>query len=82
MDRITPPRCEDCGRDPWVCESCNDYQCACPLPWMLLLKKRPKFMLRVHYDKMGNPYGPPKDLILQYPDADDDIKWLIESEYA
>ena len=39
-------------------------------------------MVRKHYDKTGRAYPAPKDLILEYPDEADDIKWLIESEYA
>lgn len=82
MDRFKPPRCEACGREPWLCPTCGDYQCACPAPWTLLLpKKKQRYMPRAHYDRDGRPYraqfidGYNHDT---YPSEAADLKWLIE----
>lgn len=54
--RVVPPKCEHCGRDPWLCPSCGDYQCACHVAWMGESKLAKKLPIRVHYNKQGVPY--------------------------
>ena len=82
MMRIKPANCSVCGREPWLCESCGDYQCGCPLPWLVQRTKNHRIVPRVHYDKSGKRYPVPANLdVSPYPDDSDeeDITWLIES---
>jgi hypothetical protein len=83
MVRVKPPTCSVCGREPWICPTDGDYQCACLNPYMMRLprEKRPKIIPRVHYDKTGKPY---KAQFIDfededYPDDEEDIRWLIET---
>ena len=60
--RVKPPRCKNCGTEPYICESDGDYQCRCILPWLLEpdggRPKRggPGRLIRVHYKRDGTPY--------------------------
>lgn len=84
-NRVTPPRCTTCSRDPWLCPSCGDFQCACPNPYLVQLTNPPRLIPRVHYQKNGKPYpmqyvdgyepGP-------YPTEEEDLTWLIEGGFG
>lgn len=72
LPRVTPGVCGACGQQPWVCPSDGDYQCACIAPW-LSKAKGPGRLIRVHYDRAGQPYGPQFiDGYVEAPEEDDE----------
>ena len=82
-DRIQPPRCADCGTTPTLCSSCGDYQCRCPVPWLVSRKQRVRIVPRVHYDKLGKPYR--SRFIGSAPDESTyraEIEELIEAPFS
>lgn len=84
--RVQPPTCDKCNREPWLCPSCGDYQCACIAPWLLRpnAKKGPGRLIRVHYDKTGRPYSPGfiDGFVPPTDDADDDIESIMAEPFA
>jgi hypothetical protein len=82
--RVQPPVCTACGKLPWLCPSCGDYQCACAAPWTVQApterkRARKRMRLRQHYAPDGTAYQAhfiDGYELVPFPNEEEDEAWL------